>query len=109
MISKLRRGDTVSVIAGKDKGTIGKIIRVLPSQNRCVVEGVAMREHYIKRNPQTGEQGGRTKKPSAIDISNVMLYDTQNKCKVRVGIQVLESGKRVRINKRTQKQVDENV
>ena len=72
---KLKKDDQVLVIAGKDKGKTGQVLRVKPAENRVVVAGVNMMKKAVRANQQTGEQGGFQEKEAAIHASNVMLLD----------------------------------
>ena len=91
---KLRTGDPVKVIAGKDAGTESKIAKVYPSRNRIIVEGVATAKRSQRATGQT-MQGGIIDKDMPIDASNVMLVHKGNK--VRVGYKVNADGTKVRI------------
>ncbi len=86
-----RKDDTVEVVAGDDKGTRGKVLRILRAQNKVVVEGVNRVYRHLKpskRNPQ----GGRLSKEMPIDASNVMLVDPSTGKATRVGVRVLADG-----------------
>ena len=72
---KLKKGDEVVIIAGKDKGKRGQVAKVSPVNNRVVVGGINMVKKATKPNPQTGEGGGFTEKEAPIHASNVMLID----------------------------------
>lgn len=97
MAAKLRKGDKVVVLAGKDKGKQGAITTVLPKENKAIVEGVNM---AIRHQRQTqGQQGGRVAKAMPIDLSNLALMDKDGKA-TRVGFR-LEDGKKVRFAKTT--------
>ena len=96
---KLKTGDKVVVIAGKDKGKEGKIVAVDKKNNRVMVEGVNMVSKHTKPNAQN-QQGGIIKKEAAIDASNVMLVCPKCKKGVRVGYSVLENGTKVRVCKK---------
>ncbi|MCE1228700.1 MAG: 50S ribosomal protein L24 [Firmicutes bacterium] len=72
---KLKKGDDVLVIAGKDRGKRGQVVKVSPTTNRVVVEGVNVVKKATKPNPQTGAEGGMIAKESPIHASNVMLVD----------------------------------
>lgn len=89
----LKVGDTVKVIAGDDKGSSGKVLKVIRSKNRVVVEGVAMVKKHNKPN-STNPKGGITEKEASIHISNVSLT-TKNGETTRVGYKI-EEGKKVR-------------
>ncbi|MFP5527662.1 50S ribosomal protein L24 [Peptococcus simiae] len=93
---RLRKGDEVIVISGKDKGKIGKIIKVLPAKDRVIVEGVAVAKRHTKPS-QANPQGGIVDKEMPIHVSNVMAYDAKNKKGSRLGYRVDADGKKVRI------------
>jgi len=94
---KIKRNDTVEVIAGKDKGKRGRVLRVMADKDRVLVEHVMMIKKHVKPNPQRNIQGGIAEQESPIHISNVMLVDGDGK-KTRVGSR-LEGERRVRISK----------
>jgi large subunit ribosomal protein L24 len=97
MAAKLKKGDKVVVLAGKDKGRQGEIASVNPTDNKAVVEGVNMAIRHT-RQTQT-EQGGRVQKAMPIDLSNLALLDKNGKA-TRVGFRV-DEGKKVRYAKTT--------
>ena len=94
---KIKRNDTVEVIAGKDKGKKGRVLRVIGEKNRLLVEGVMMMKKHVKPNPQRNIKGGIAEQESSIHISNVMLVDGEGN-KTRIGTKV-EGDKRVRVSK----------
>ena len=94
---KIKRNDTVEVIAGKDKGKRGKVIRVIADRDRVLVERVMMIKKHLKPNPQRNIQGGIAEQESPIHISNVMLVDGEGN-KTRIGSRV-EGDKKVRFSK----------
>jgi len=94
---KIKRNDTVEVIAGKDKGKRGRVLRVMADKNRILVEHVMMIKKHVKPNPQRNIKGGIAEQESSIHISNVMLVDGEGN-KTRVGSR-LEGERRVRISK----------
>lgn len=95
---KIRTGDTVLVIAGKEKGKSGRVMRVIASQNRVVVEGLNMRTKHIRRTPQ--QAGQRVKFEGALSVSNVMLVDPKTKKPTRIGYTVdKKTGRKDRIAK----------
>lgn len=97
---KIRAGDTVAIIAGKDKGKSGRVMRVLTAQNRVIVEGVNMRVRHIKRTPQ--QAGQKVKFEGALSMSNVMLVDPKTKKPTRVGYKVdAKSGRKDRVAKKS--------
>ena len=94
---KIKNGDTVIVISGKDTGKAGNVIQVLANQNRVVVEGVNIVTKHQKANGP-GVESGLIKKEAPIDVSNVMYYDAKNKKGTRLGYK-FEDGKKVRFMK----------
>ncbi len=94
---KIKRNDKVEVIAGKDKGKQGRVLRVIADKNRILVEGVMMVNKHVKPNPQRNINGGIAEQESTIHISNVMLIDAEGN-KTRVGSR-LEGDKKVRFSK----------
>ncbi len=104
---KVKKDDTVLVIAGKDKGAKGKVLKVYPERNRVLVEGVnAIKKHTaISTNQRGAQSGGIGTQEAPIDASNVMVVDSDGK-PTRVGYRVdEETGKRVRISKRNGKDI----
>ena len=95
----IRSKDTVVVITGKDKGTTGKVLTAFPKTNKIIVEGVAIATKHQKPRQQ-GVPGGIVKVEAAIDASNVMLVCPKCKKGVRVGMNVLENGTKVRVCKK---------
>ena len=95
----IRRDDTVVVITGKDKGKKGKVLVVVPSKNRVIVEGVNIVSRHTRPTSQTN-QGGIIKKEAPIDASNVLLYCSKCDKGVRVGIKLLENGEKARVCKK---------
>ena len=94
---KIKNGDTVIVISGKDKGKTGNVIEVLAKQNKVVVEGVNIVTKHQKANGRSVERK-KKKKEAPIDVSNVMYYDAKNKKGTRLGYK-FEDGKKVRFMK----------
>lgn len=95
----VKSGDTVLVIAGKDKGKKGKILKVFPKENRVIVEGVNMLTKHKKAQGPTSP-GGIVKTEGTINASNVMYYCEKDKTGVRVGRSILSDGKKVRVCKK---------
>ena len=104
---KIRKGDQVVVIAGRDKGKQGEVLQVLEN-DRVVVSGVAVAKKHAKPNPAKNITGGVIDKNLPIHISNIAIYNGETKKADRVGIK-LEDGKKVRIFKSTGKQVGQKV
>ena len=104
-MNRIKKGDEVIVIAGKDKGKQGSVIRVLPD-GRLIVSDVNMAKKHTKPNPNQGQPGGIIEKEMPIDPSNIMLYNPQTKKGDRVGFKFLEDGRKVRYFKSTSEVVD---
>jgi large subunit ribosomal protein L24 len=105
MASKIKKGDEVIVITGKDKGKRGTVVKVL-DDNRLVVENVNMAKKHTKPNPNKGEPGGILDKEMPLHVSNVALYNPVTGKGDRVGFKILEDGKKVRVFKSNQEVVD---
>lgn len=101
---RLRRGDTVRVILGKDRGKQGKIIACLPREGRVIVEGLNLVKKHVKAR-RAGEKGQRVTSPAAIDLSNVQLVCPQCKKRTRVGIR-RQGTERVRVCRQCSAVVD---
>ncbi len=104
-MQKLKKGDEVIVLIGKDKGKQGKILRVIDNA-KVLVEGINRAKKHTKGNPNAGIQGGIIDKDMPISISNVALYNPETKKADRVGFRFLEDGKKVRYFKSTNEVVD---
>ena len=94
---KIKRNDQVIVIAGKDKGKKGRVLRVLPDKNRVLVEGIMLMKKHVKPDPQKNIKGGIAEKEATIHLSNVMLVDSEGKA-TRTGTRI-EGEKKVRFAK----------
>lgn len=101
---KIRKGDQVQVLSGKDRGARGEVIRAIPSEGRVVVRGVAMVKKAQKPN-QMGQNGGIIEKESAIDVSNVALIDPKTDTPTRVGYRFSTDGKKVRYAKKSGEEI----
>jgi large subunit ribosomal protein L24 len=101
---KVRKGDMVLVIAGKDKGAKGRVIQAYPDTGRVLVEGVnRIKKHTrISRTQRGAQSGGIVTQEAAIDVSNVMVVDSDGK-PTRVGYRTDDDGRRVRVSRRTGK------
>ena len=97
---RLRKGDTVQVITGKDKGKTGEVLRTLPSDNRVIVQGVNMRTRHVKPT-QEGESGRIVTEEASLHASNVMLYSTAKKVASRVELVTDKDGNKKRRLKKT--------
>ncbi|MEV6343366.1 50S ribosomal protein L24 [Actinoplanes sp. NPDC051851] len=106
MTVKIKKGDTVVVIAGKDKGAKGKVIAAYPTRDKVLVEGVnRVKKHERIRTTQRGSKtGGIVTQEAAIHISNVQVLDDQGK-PTRIGYRIDENGNKVRIARTTGKEL----
>ena len=104
-MNRIRKGDDVIVIAGRDKGKRGNVLRVMPD-GRLVVADINMVKRHTKPNPNRGVPGGIIEKEMPIDSSNVMLFNPQTNKGDRVGFRVLDDGRKVRFFKSTSEVVD---
>ena len=98
--TEIRKGDVVQVIAGNDKGKVGKVIRVFPKRNRVLVEKVNFVKRHTKARKQ-GQQGGILEKEASVHVSNVMLYDPKSDRGVRVRVERKADGRVDRISARS--------
>ena len=101
---KIKKGDEVIVIAGRDKGKQGKV-SALTANGKCFVSGVNMVKRHTKPNPQAGVQGGIIEKESLIDISNIAIFNPSSKKADKVAINISEEGKRIRVYKSSGKAI----
>ena len=100
MAARIRKGDTVVVITGAEKGRRGEVLRVMPKENRAVVQGVRMARKHTKPRGM-GQPGGIVEQEAAIHLSNLMLVDPKSEKKTRVGFRVLDDGRKVRVARAT--------
>ena len=99
MAAKIRKGDKVVVLSGRDKGRTGEVIKMLTAENRVLVRGVQMVRRHQRQTAKT--QGGIVAKESSIHISNIALADPKGGKATRVGFKTLDDGTKVRIAKRS--------
>jgi large subunit ribosomal protein L24 len=104
-MNKIRKGDEVVVIAGKDKGRRGTVLQVFEN-DRVLVEGVNVAKKHQKPNPNAGVQGGIVDQEMALDISNVLVFNPKTKKGERVGIRVNEDGSKERVFRSSGETVD---
>lgn len=102
---KIKRDDEVIVIAGRDKGKRGKVVRVL-ADDRLVVSGINTIKKHQKPNPQAGVAGGIVEKEAPIQVSNVAIFNPATQKADRVGFKVLEDGNKIRVFKSNGEAVD---
>ena len=104
-MQKIRKGDKVVVIAGKDKGRTGEVLRVMPKDDKALVRGVNLVRRHQKQS-QT-QEGGIITKEAPIHLSNIAMVDPKdNKSATRVGFQIQKGGKKVRVAKRSGELID---
>ncbi len=101
---KLKRGDTVQVISGKEKGQRGEVREVIPKKNRVVIEGINERTRHAR--PSQQNQQGLYTFNAPMDISNVMLVDPSSGEPTKVGYRFTDSGEKVRVGKKSGKDID---
>ena len=97
-MSKLRKGDDVVVLSGRDKGKRGTVLQIIEN-NRILVDNVNVIKKHVKPNPNRGETGGIIEKEAPIQISNVALFNPNSNKADRVGYKLLEDGRKVRVFK----------
>lgn len=102
---RIRKGDDVIVIAGRDRGRRGSVVRVLDAE-RVVVENVNMVKRHTKPNPARNKPGGIIEKEAPIHVSNVMLYNPATEKGDRIGFRILDDGRKVRYFKSNNEVVD---
>lgn len=102
---KLKSGDTVVVIAGKDKGRTGQVLRFV-GDDRVAVEGVNVVKKHKRPNPQKNQEGGIVEREAGIHVSNVAIYNSVTKKADRVGYKKLEDGRKVRYRKSDDEVID---
>ena len=101
---KLKQGDKVVVIAGKDKGKEGKIIKTLKDENKVIVEKVNIAHKHIK--PQGGNNGEIIEIERPIHVSNVMIVDPKTKKGTRIGHEINKDGKKIRVSRKSNEKLD---
>ena len=101
---KIKKGDHVVVITGKDKGKKGEVLKVIPAENRAVVKGVSMVRRHQRQTAQ--QEGGIIAKEAAIHISNLALEDPKDGKPTRVGYKFLKDGRKVRFARRSGEVID---
>ena len=104
-IAHVRKGDTVVVVAGKERGKRGRVLRVIPDKNRVVVERINMIKKH-QRPTQKLRQGGIIEREGAIHLSNVMLVDPTSDKPTRIGMRALADGKKVRVARKSGEIID---
>ena len=101
---KIRKGDNVVVISGRDKGKTGEVLRVLPAEARVVVQGINIARRHTR--PRMGDPGGIVEKELTIHISNVAHIDPRSREPTRIGYKHLTDGRKVRFARRSGEVID---
>ena len=101
---KLKKGDKVIVVAGKNKGNTGEIIKVFPNKNRAMVRGINIVKRHTK--PTQNNAGGIVEKEGTIHISNIAYLDEKENKPSRLGFKILEDGRKVRMSKKSGEVID---
>ena len=105
MVARIKKDDTVIVIAGKDKGRSGRVLKVIPDEDRVVVEGVNMAKRHTKPDV-ANPQGGVIAREASLHVSNVALRDPKTGKPTRVGFKVNDKGRKVRVAKGSGVEID---
>ena len=103
---RLRKGDLVEVIAGRDAGKRGKILKVIRDKNRVIVQGVAFIKKHTRPNPQRNIKGGIAEREAPIHVSKVMIVSGEDDRRTRIGTKILPDGRKVRTSRRTGEVLD---
>jgi large subunit ribosomal protein L24 len=101
---KIKKGDHVVVVTGKDKGKHGEVLKVMPSENRAIVKGVALVRRHQRQT--ASQEGGIVTKEAPIEISNIALEDPKDGKPTRVGYKFLKDGRKVRFARRSGEVID---
>ncbi|MDX5369927.1 MAG: 50S ribosomal protein L24 [Alphaproteobacteria bacterium] len=104
MAAKIKKGDTVVVLTGRDKGKKGEVLRVMPAENRAIVSGVNIVRRHQRQS--AGNEGGIVSKEAAIHLSNLAVADPKSGGASRVGFKVLDDGRKVRVAKKSGEVID---
>ena len=104
MAAKIKKGDKVVVLAGRDKGRTGEVLKVMPTEERAIVRGVNLVKRHTRQTAQT--EGGIISKEATIHLSNLACADPKDGKATRVGFKVLDDGRKVRVAKRSGEMID---
>ena len=104
-MNKIRKGDEIIVRSGKDKGRRGTVLNVL-ADGRVLVEGINVAKKHVKPNPNVGEPGGIVDREMPLDVSNVLVFNPKTKKGERVGFEIKDDGKKVRVFRQSGDVVD---
>ena len=104
MAARIRKGDKVVVITGRDKGKIGEVIQVMPTESRALVRGINLVKRHQRQT--AAQEGGIISKEAPVHLSNLALRDPKDGKPTRVGFKVMADGKKVRVAKRSGVEID---
>jgi large subunit ribosomal protein L24 len=104
MAAKIRKGDKVIVLAGRDKGRTGEVISVQPTEGRALVRGVNMVKRHQRQTPQN--EGGIISKEATIHLSNIAIADPKDGKPTRVGFKIMNDGRKIRVARRSGVEID---
>jgi large subunit ribosomal protein L24 len=102
MAAKVKKGDKVVILTGRDKGRSGEVIQVMPKEDRALVRGV----NLVKKHQTQNQEGGIVSKEAAIHLSNIAIADPKDGQPTRVGFRILDDGRKVRFAKRSGDLID---
>ncbi|MEK4033143.1 50S ribosomal protein L24 [Methylocystis sp. IM3] len=104
MAAKIKKGDKVVVLTGRDKGKSGEVMRVIPEEGRAIVDGVNMVKRHQRQTKD--REAGIVNKAAAIDLSNLAVADPKDGKATRIGFKILDDGRKVRVAKRSGELID---
>jgi large subunit ribosomal protein L24 len=105
MAARIKKGDKVLVISGASKGARGEVLRVLPTESRAVVQGVAVAKRHTKPS-RMGQEGGIIPREAAVHLSNLALIDPATDKPTKIGFRVLDDGRKVRVARKSGNAID---
>ncbi len=103
-MQKLKKGDSVIVLTGKDKGRTGEIIRMMPKEGKALVQGINMIKRHQRQSP--AQEAGIINREAAVRLSNIALVDPKDGKATRVGFKIMDDGRKVRVAKRSGETID---
>jgi len=106
LATPLRKNDSVLIITGKDRGKRGRVLKIVPTDNRLIVEGVNMIKRHTKPNPRSNIKGGIVEREASVHASNVQLVCPECGVQTRVGRKILGDGRKVRVCRKCEGVVD---
>jgi large subunit ribosomal protein L24 len=106
LATPIRKNDTVLVVAGKDRGKRGRVLKIAPDKNRLIIEGVNLIKRHTKPNPRTNTKGGIVEREASVHASNVQLVCPECGAQTRIGRRILGDGRKVRICRKCEGVVD---